>query len=158
MGTLGAILVGVAITLIAELILFFALPALEEPRQRFLSWIKRRPHVSSKKMEELRILESIEKPLLKINSIPSYPDELKAKDIRDILLNIGEKMKKIKSEEFDEIKGELLGYSKKSEYLHVNMNPLDALKMLGRDSAMKLVEKIRKILAEVIKGKKKKKK
>jgi hypothetical protein len=152
------LIIAVLGTFLGGLLLSLIFPSFQTFLKRISSNVLKRPQIRGKKMDELRILESLEKPLLLINSIPRYPDELKAKDVRDILFDINEKIKMIKSKEFEEIKRKLFDYSNKAENLHVNMNSLDALKMLGRDSGMRLVEEIRKIVAEVVEDKIKDKK
>ena len=152
------LIIAVLGTFLGGLLLSLIFPSFQTFLKRISSNVLKRPQIRGKKMDELRILESLEKPLLLINSIPRYPDELKAKDVKNILFDINEKIKMIKSKEFEEIKRKLFDYSNKAENLHVNMNSLDALKMLGRDSGMRLVEEIRKIVAEVVEDKIKDKK
>jgi len=120
--------------------------------------ITKRPLIKPKLMAELRVLEDIVPKLLKINSIPSYPDKLKASDIRDLLIDVGDKARELEYKDFAELRGWLIAFSDHAPSLNVNMNPLAVLKLLGRETAYKLVEDIRAKVSETIKGKEKKKK
>jgi hypothetical protein len=130
----------------------------------FLAFVKRTwarikgsPRISIKTLEGA-FLQSLIDPLLRINAIPRYPDELKAKDIRDILNKLGEDARRVKSKEYEEIKNKLIKFSESAEKLDANTNPLEALKMLGRDTAINLVQEIRQAVTDVSRPKKKEKK
>lgn len=114
-------------------------------------------HKQSRLRLEAVLLESLVPSLLKINSIPRYPDELKARDIRDILLNIANYAGKLESKDFEGIKNKLIEFGGHADRLDVNTNPLAALKMMGRDTAMNLVTEIRETISEGIERRKKKK-
>ena len=120
--------------------------------------ITKRPLIKPKLMAELRVLEDIVPKLLKINSIPSDPDRLKASDIRDLLIEIGNKARQFEYKDFAELRGRLIAFSDHAPSLNVNMNSLAVLKLLGRETTFKLVEDIRTKVSETIKGKEKKKK
>jgi len=127
--------------------------------KRVWALIAKRPTIKPKLMAEIKILEDIVPGLLRINSIPRYPDDLKAKEIRDILVDTGEKAQKLETKDFADLRDRLIVFSDHSNEFNVNTNPLTILdKMLGRDTAMKLVEDIRAKKSETIKGKEKKKK
>jgi len=159
MGFLGGYILGLLTAIIPQVILFFLLPALEEPRRKFLAWLQRRPHIKPKLLAEMKTLEQEIIPrLLKINAIPSNPDGLKAMQIREILEYVGIEARNTDSKEFSELRSRLIVFADHAGSINVNTNPLTILKMLGRDTAMSLVSDIRQEIADTIKGKDKKKK
>jgi hypothetical protein len=120
--------------------------------------ITKRPLIKPKLMAEMRSMEEMIPGLLRINAIPSDPDYTKYKDVWEILTGIGEKAKDVEDKSFKELRGGLLAFSANTDKLDVNMNSLAILKVLGRDTAMKLVEDIRTKISEIINENIKKKK
>jgi len=129
---------------IASIILFFVLPALELPRKKFLIWVRKKTTIENRKYKDTRLLDEIEKPLLIINSLSRFPDK-PIKEIEDILYEIGEKAKQIKTKKYKYIKKKLIIYSEKVNKLHINMRLKDKVNLLVKNGAFKLVEEIRKL-------------
>lgn len=139
------IISGVLITVIAGIILFFTLAALEGPRKKFLALVRKRPIVKTRKYRFLSLLEEIERPLLTINQLPSFPDT-PIKEIRNALYEIRDKARQINSKEYRGIKKKLISYSEKGGKLHANISLREMKKLLVDDGAFKLVEEIREII------------
>jgi hypothetical protein len=116
---------------------------------------RRRP---SRIVLEEAFLQYLTEPLIRINAIPTYPDELSAKDIKDMLIKLGTEAKQIKRKEFQGIKNKLIDFSRNSGKFDSNLNPLDVLNVLGRATAINLVYEIRQTISDATKPKKKEKK
>jgi len=150
MGFWSGFLFGILTIVLAEILLFFLLPILEEPRRKLLNFIYKKPKIKTTKHKDKKLLQEITKPLLLINQFPHFPDT-KIEELRDALLEIGEKANKVKSKEYSEMKEKLLNYSKNVDKLHVNISLNDLFLLLGIKEGQtykpyKLVEEIRNII------------
>jgi hypothetical protein len=142
-------LIAILVSIVASVILFFLLPFLAKPRDKFLEWAFKKRKIRTRIEKDLKILETIEQPLLFINQLPHFPDEAKTEKLLIALEEIRSKALLIKSAHFEGIKRTLLSYSDKANQLHSNMSLKEKLNLLvNNNQAFGLVEEIRTIIRE----------
>jgi len=156
MGVWTLLIITVVGTCFGGLLASLLFPSFQAFIKRTWRRIKGRPHFSKKELEGI-YLQTLVEPLLRINAIPHFPDALKSESIKDILVKLGEDAKKVKSREYEAIRNKVIEFSKNAEKLDANTNPLDALKMLGRETSINLAEEIRQIADDIGERRRKKK-
>jgi len=182
MGTLVIILVSLAASIVAGLILFFLAPFLDRPKNKFMRWTKKKftkknklkekkePLIQEKlsnrksyhlhsiiteiKGKDLGLLGEIISSLEFINHLPNNPDRV-MKEITDKLLEILEKARKIRDAEFNEIKVKLIEYGEKVKKVHVNIGLVELQKLFIRNGQTSdLIDELKEITNSKIKKKK----
>jgi hypothetical protein len=124
-------LIGVPIAV--AIIMFFLIPVLERPREKFLSWIGLEPKTKTKKQEEEQkhkravlkrswennqgILRRLKGPLQELTSIISFQDTYTPAKCVKLLRSIGAEAERIERSEFQSIREKLLKFSKKRDEL-----------------------------------------
>jgi hypothetical protein len=141
------IIVGVSIIIFADILLFFLLPALEEPRSRFLKRVRKKPMIKGRIERDRKSLAEIEGHLKLISQLRQFPDT-PTERIRDTLFDIREIAYSIESEEYQEIKYKIIPYTEKVDKLHINISLKELLDLLEKNGASKLIEEIREVLSQ----------
>lgn len=128
----------------------------------FLSFIKRnwarlKKHtpISKRKRKEIETIRSMALVLALIAPLPYNPGELTTQDIRDFLLDMRSKAKKLKSKELRGIKEKLISFSENEIKIKENMDLLETQAILGRENIFKLSEDIWQAIGDIKKEKKK---
>jgi hypothetical protein len=124
-------LMGFLTALLLHIVLFFSLPILQVPRDKFVAWIFKKEKIKTRRDKDRRNLDKIMASLRNINQLPSSPDT-PIDTIKDYLFKIERIAKEIKTKDFERIRDELLKYSYKSGKLHQNMKIHEILKSLVR--------------------------
>jgi len=145
------ILSGIVIKILGEILS----PTLAELGAKLHAKVWRKPYIRGQLAEDLRILESIQNPLLKIHAIPRYPSSYK--NISDWLLDIDTKARKLQIKAFQDIKDKLLAFTSSMNQVSVNTSLDAVMKLFVKDNkAFNLVEEIREIISKTLKKKKSK--
>lgn len=150
-GYLLGIMSGVVIKVIGEILS----PTVAELGAKLHAKAWRKPYIRGQHAEDLRILESIQSPLLAINQIPRFPDSYKKTTewLREIDINA----RSVRTKEFQDIKDKLIAFAMPMNRIGVTTSLNEILNLFVKDEkAFKLVEEIRKILSKTVKEKKKK--
>jgi hypothetical protein len=132
-------------------------PTMGELGAKLHAKVWRKPAIRGQLAEDLKILDSITEPLLAINQIPGFPSTYKS--AWPWLLEIDRKARKIRSEKFKDIVDKLIDFVGPMHNLNTN-TPLHTIleTWVKDDKAFKLVEEIRGIISEEIRGKMEKEK
>lgn len=152
MGTYGlGIVSGIVIKLAGEILS----PTIAELGAKLHAKVWRKPYIRGQLAEELRILESIETPLLHLHAIPRYPDSYN--DTSEWLLEIDANARKLHQKSFQDIREKLLAYTKPMDQVSVNAGLTKVMSLFVKnDKAFKLAEEIRGLISKTMKEKKNK--
>jgi hypothetical protein len=130
-------------------------PTVAELGAKLHAKVWRKPYIRGQIAEDLRVLESIQSPLLYINQIPRFPDSYKK--TAEWLLEIDTNARKIRTKAFQDIKGKLIDFTSPMNQVGVGTSLTKVMDLFVKDEkAFKLVEEIREIISKTIKEKKKK--
>jgi hypothetical protein len=147
------ILSGLAIKFLGDILS----PTIAELGAKLHAKVWKKPYIRGQLAEDLRTLESIEKPLLLINQIPRFPDSYK--DTAKWLLEIDTSARKLRKKDFQDIKQRLIDYAAPMNQVGVNTSLNKVMELFIKDEkAFKLVEEIRAMVSKAVKEKKAKKK
>jgi len=137
---------GIIIAVVGGLLLNLISPPFSLLTKKVWAKVTRRRIVSAKKMDEIKIMESIINPLLRINQIPSFSDT--HVNAPKWLLEIDEKANQIHSKDLIDIKTKLISFADKTKEFSATTRLDQTLNILGRDNAIKLVTEIRAIVSD----------
>ena len=145
------ILSGLAIRLVGDILS----PTVAELGAKLHAKVWRKPYIRGQLAEDLRVLESIQAPLLSINQIPQFPDSYNKTS--EWLREIDTQARKVRTKKFQDIKDKLLAFTLPMNQVDCNTLLHTVLKLFVKDGkAFKLVEEIREIISKTIKEKSKK--